>query len=1376
MSDVLGNLAATVTMNIDPFQQSSRVLQSQMRDLDRQLKLQESAFKNSGNGLQSQKAQYMLTGKSIETYSAQLKNETEHYEKLKAEIGDVSKATVDQKTDLLNAEAAVAKTTGKINELTGSYKKLGTEIAISESNWTKAGQTLEKVGNGTKAAGDKLQGIGSTMTSKVTMPIVAGVAAVTAAAISWESSFAGVTKTNDEVVDANGKVVYSYKDLENGLRDLAKQLPASHQEIAAVAEAAGQLGIKTENVKSFTKVMIDMGESTNLSAETAATELARFANITGMSQDKFSNLGSAIVDLGNKFATTESEISAMALRLAGAGSQVGMSEGDILGLAAALSSVGIEAEAGGSAFSKVLVNMQLAVENGMGAFDELIDMGKNVGVSFNDINTAVQDGGKNLTALAKKMGLSSSQLKKMYKEADTAATTLVNFSDVAGMTNAEFGELFKSNPAEALQKFIQGLGHAEEKGTSAIKVLDDMDITEVRLRDSLLRAANASGIFGDAVATGNKAFGENTALATEAEKRYATVESQLKMLKNEVVDVAIEFGGPFLQALRDGLKAAKPFIKTLTDIAKKFSEASPETQQQIIKIIGLTAALGPATKILGTFMSITGGGISKIGGLAKKIGELSGKAAASKATMKVAEEAMKAAGTGATVAIGGAGSGVTGLAAGLGALAAPAAIAVGALALVAGAVVVGKKAYDEYQLSGGKWGVAVTEEQDKVISKSYELKEKAGDAINNYQDGVTSSSKKVVQANKDIVDSIQKTIDKENSRKEKKIAKIDDEDTKKAAENQLDWDKKVQEIRLNNVKAATEKINKIMTDASDQKRKLSAEETQIITQLYSKMSKEELEAIGYTKKQAEEIEMRYQDNLVSKTYSTNMKRRKAVEESLGQTEKWYQGQKKAIESAFANDPGELKEKLNNLDNQYKVKTENMVTSLAKLYKATGSTIKDMGVVWSEYGYTVEEVEKLVDKSATSTTKNVEMFAKATNDAATTWNALAIDPKTGEIKNNMAETLVEIAKTDEGWSELEFMTKNADISSNAKEEVAIAMGLADKWNLMSMPDKLVTVDNEGAMVKLYDTIDQLNMWNQYNADRKVMGIDNADAMYKFFESIGALDDYNAMDVPLKTLLAEGPAKMTYDEAKEALRQYNELPEELKTLLADNTSVQTQIAGASEIIRAYNQNMQPDEKKLTITTNAWDIASSANAALNTVKSQTRYLQVKMENIMESRDPKFAQGTNYHKGGLAVLGDGGRHEPFLTPKGHLGVSPNVDTLMNLPRGTKVWSSIGKFINQLPKFAGGTKFDDTNLSRFKFAEAPRTSNPFAQIISQLKNSNNGDADSGLINAILALASRPVVLSIDGKQFVAATIDDFSGALDKRAGASAGSAGFRRM
>src|SRR5690606_28087446 len=147
--------------------------------------------------------------------------------------------------------------------------------------------------------------------------IAGGLGLATKAAISWESAFAGVKKTVDDTEAG-------YAALEAELRDLTSVLPAAHEEIAGVAEAAGQLGVQRENIVDFTKVMIDLGESTNLSADEAATSLAQFANVMGTSLDDVDRLGSVIVGLGNNFATTEADIMAMATRLSGAGRQAGL--------------------------------------------------------------------------------------------------------------------------------------------------------------------------------------------------------------------------------------------------------------------------------------------------------------------------------------------------------------------------------------------------------------------------------------------------------------------------------------------------------------------------------------------------------------------------------------------------------------------------------------------------------------------------------------------------------------------------------------------------------------------------------------------------------------------------------------------------------------------------------------------------------------------------------------------------------------------------------------------------------------------------------------------------------------------------------------------
>ena len=141
---------------------------------------------------------------------------------------------------------------------------------------------MKSFGDKTASIGQSIEKVGDSMTKGITLPIAGAVGAVTTAAVKWESAFTGVKKTNDEMVDSNGKVIYSYDDLEKGLRDLQKNCPQVTQKLQTLRKRRA-IRYQTDKVVGFTKTMIDMGESTNMSADSAAT-LARFANITGMSR------------------------------------------------------------------------------------------------------------------------------------------------------------------------------------------------------------------------------------------------------------------------------------------------------------------------------------------------------------------------------------------------------------------------------------------------------------------------------------------------------------------------------------------------------------------------------------------------------------------------------------------------------------------------------------------------------------------------------------------------------------------------------------------------------------------------------------------------------------------------------------------------------------------------------------------------------------------------------------------------------------------------------------------------------------------------------------------------------------------------------------
>lgn len=364
-------------------------------------------------------------------------------------------------------------------------------------------KSVHKTGDSAEFTKTRIDRLKETIGPKLKLAAITGGTALVASAgmaikasVDFESAFAGVKKTVDGTPAQLNKI-------RAEIRQMSREIPSSANEISKVAEAAGQLGIQTDSITKFSRVIIDLNNSTNLVGEEGATQLARFANITRMSQKDFDRLGSTIVALGNNSATTESEIVAMGMRIAAAGKQVGLSEAKIMGFAAALSSVGIEAEAGGTAFSKLMVQMQLAIETGEG---------------------------------------------------------LKDFAKVAGMSSEKFKKHFKEDAAGALIAFIKGLSESEKKGQSAIKVLDEMGINEVRLRDAVLRAASASELFNGTIAIGNKAWEENTALSKEAAQRYETVASKWQIFKNNLTDLGISFGDKVLPVLNGFFDFFKPKI------------------------------------------------------------------------------------------------------------------------------------------------------------------------------------------------------------------------------------------------------------------------------------------------------------------------------------------------------------------------------------------------------------------------------------------------------------------------------------------------------------------------------------------------------------------------------------------------------------------------------------------------------------------------------------------------------------------------------------------------------------------------------------------------------------------------------------------------
>lgn len=434
-------------------------------------------------------------------------------------MGDTFVLDVKIRGDAGSLISEMGKSGAAAKTLNSQLKNVGVGIGAGKATSALGGMRGAMVSTGAAAMAMADQH-GAAMSRVGTAALGAG-AAMTAtaglaikAANDWQSAWTGVTKTVDGA-DLGGV-------LEGQLRGLAQKLPASHTEIAAVAEAAGQLGVKRQDVASFTKTMIDLGESTNMSADVAATQIARFNNIMGIANSQSKHLGSAIVDLGNSNATTESEIMDMSMRIAAAGRQVRMTAPEILAMSASLTSVGVGAEAGGTSLSKFFVQMDKAVSRG----------------------------GKDLEVMAKTAGMTSDQFKKMYES--------------------------KGGAAKAFTEFEKGLGKMIKAGKGANEVMEDLGINEVRLTMALKSMAPNAEMIAKNIDLATKAYeanDKNNALIIEASKRYATAESRMAMAKNRIVDSMIDMGQAIAPLVADTVEGLSKLVSGFTALPGPVKQA-----------------------------------------------------------------------------------------------------------------------------------------------------------------------------------------------------------------------------------------------------------------------------------------------------------------------------------------------------------------------------------------------------------------------------------------------------------------------------------------------------------------------------------------------------------------------------------------------------------------------------------------------------------------------------------------------------------------------------------------------------------------------------------------------------------------------------------
>ena len=1289
-----GKLVVELGINNAKFDQGLSNAQKQLRTLNKAIKGAGEEIKLYGKGSESVTTKLNLMGQAFKANQAiinennkSIAEKTAKLEELRQKISSMgaTQEQRDEETRMLNHiekyKRNIAEATAEMSKLRREYSLLAKEQAIANNTKITNGQRLIDSGKKTTESANKLLNF-SRGWAVAGAAVGASIVGVTKAAIDYEEALAGVKKTTDPTA-------LQFSAFEQGFRKLANTIPVSAKELANMGAMAGQLGIHNESLLTFVETMAKLQTATNIVGEEGAADLAKFMNIMGTSQDKVSNIGSSLVDLGNNFATTEHDILSMAKNLAGVGRVLHLSEGDILGIATALSSVGIEAEKGGTAISTFLTDTAQVVE-------------------FADVN------------------------ERAYKR-------LVGLSKALGVAPKQFQEMFRNAPLDVLSQFVDKIGEANEEGSEAVKLIGYMGVKQSRLRDTLLRAGGAHKLFNDAISRSNKAFKDNTALQREFQTFSETTASKLAIAKNRLTDVAIEAGNKLLPVLADFLKNSGGWIDGVKGMVEWFSKLPPSIQTAVGALTAFGVAGGPLFTIFGYGKLGWGLGKEMFGGFLKKAGEAQVAAQAAKGAFELTETAIEAVGTASI----GAGSAVGKLAGGAskasGFFSLLAAVPLsGWLIGIAAAAGIGYLAWKQWGEEGWnaaqkiakskenlqQWGVDVGEVVDKSLEKMQQFASESQMYISNAFTVSETSKEKMKTSTHSMFEAMTQAANDKVKDLQSIYDKLPDA-AKASAEKELSERKQKAEEAKQVFSDVETKINAIYEKASQERRSLTKDEVVEINSLRTQAQQSLAKALGSNKGESEKLFQNMTESIKKMSDEQLRTRIKSLNKMKEEEVNNLKERKQALEDALSNGLikySEYHKSVEALENEhltamqkigvqkYKTLKEQRDRAMAHGNDAEADAYDNaMHATAQEYGRTVAEMEAAIEKEkelldrrnkyvSDAMTKFGFELSKNTQEANKAWEQLITDEKTGQIVKNIQQVVEKATESEEGWNNLKFIIKEANLTSNAESEIKKALIATDKWDELSFEEKVALVRNDTIGETTDKLITAYGLWNNTEFVEKLAKIDTTAPDAK--EKIQALlTEYNVAEktfanpLNLPTMTdADGTSRIVAN-MDEKIRQAQERAKQganFKTETNAESSTKPQVESLTKSI-----NEVPTTKTTILTADA----SQAFSVIGSLKYAMSAVSTFWNNTMRAFGPGYATGTDYHTGGWAFLGDGGRREPFLTPDGMFGVSPATDTLYNLPRGTKVWSSIDKFkrdtlhkpylanyLGLLPRFAHGT------------------------------------------------------------------------------------------
>lgn len=1040
----LGQIAATVSLNIDPFQVSQRVLNSSIKATAAELRAQDAAFKGSEKSINNMRSTYDTLSRQSKNYQAQLQKQRERYDENSKAVERLNKSETASQEEINRATKLQANAASQYNRTAAAAAQnenrmaaLRKEIALQSDGWTKVSNGASKFASVTEKTSSKLTSFGSTMTRAVTAPIAIGFVAAAKSAIDFNSQIQamGPLLTNggaitakyraqlDQLASASKKWSVEYgistAAINDGMSEMIKRGYTAAQTLGAMPAVLNAAKASGDDFNDVMHVSTSVLEQFGLKTESTTGMLKNTSRVTDALTYIANATAAGFQDMGEAMTYVGPSAHAAGISLEETAAAIGI-----------MSNKGIEGSVAGTALR--------------GALTRLLKPSKQNIEGFSELGISVADFKKGTLTLPEILDKIKNNTKGWTDQQRASAVALAFGTEAQAGMNA----LISAGGGE-LRKYTSEAEHAS--GTTA-KIANQLNNTDA---------------------------------------------AKLKRFQESIHVLGIEVGQKLLPTLT-------PLIKTATDVVNAFSKMDSGTQQTIIKFAAFAAVVGPVSSLIGGALKPVVALSKGISGIAGVIGRASAAAKIGGTAMdvlksgfsKTAFEALKVAPAAAAAADGASGMGAamggaavsgTGLLAALGPIVP---VVLGVTAVVGAGVAIwelwGKKALESADRTS-RWGTDIGADADRAASKMKAASGAISGAFDDTNHTVTQNAKTISKGFNDLTKAAKEAADQSETAA-KKLAKslggeAADNIEKQAAKEKAANAKRIKEMESNNKKAQA-----ITASFNKSGAQMTADQYQLLDNYRRKNAALAVKTLQISGSQQNNVLKAVLGERTRMSKSAALEQYQDMWNAANKENSAYKSQQAKINEEFKNDATMRHVALEGLERDHQNKMKSLYAGAIQAMKAQGTSRSEMlAELQTDFHLTSSQAESAMSSYEKSMAKGVksnrdfaaatEGFGKAAQEAGDHWNSLVFDPKTGKVKTNLPEVLKDTASTKKGWQQLKFDLKNAKISSNAKQMIVEAMASTDKWNSLTVQEKTALVRASGQK-DLANIITEFVSWNKF----------------------------------------------------------------------------------------------------------------------------------------------------------------------------------------------------------------------------------------------------------------------------------------------------------